>query len=66
MVKLSEIYEVIGTYIELHGDKNVISIGSGHGTEYEYVFNLYDTHNADGLKPCADEDRLYIPKEKSF
>lgn len=64
MAKLSEICRLIENYIELHGDKEVISIGSSHGTKYEYIFNLYDIHNGDGFNPYTGADQLYIPKEK--
>lgn len=65
MAKLSEIHRLIGNYIELHGDKDVTSIGSGHGTEYEYFFNLHDIYNGSvGLNPYAGADKLYIFREK--
>lgn len=66
MAKLSEIYRLIGNYIELYGDKDVTSIGSSNGLEYEYIFNLYDIYNGSiGLNPYTGADKLYILKEKS-
>lgn len=60
MAKLSEIHRLIENYVELHGDKDVISIGSSNGTEYEYIFNLYDIYNGDGYNPYTGADKLYI------
>lgn len=63
MAKLSEIYRLLGDYIELHGDKDVTSIASCHGSEYEYTFNLHDVHNRSiGWNPYTGADKLYIPK----
>lgn len=64
MVKLSEIHRLIGNYIELHGDKDITSIGSSNGTEYEYIFILHDIHNGDGWNPYTGADKLYITKKK--
>ncbi len=63
MAKLSEIYRLIGNYIELHGDKDVTSISTYCGSEYEYSFNLHDVYNDDiGWNPYTGADRLHIPR----
>lgn len=66
MVKLSEIYRLIGNYIELHGDKDVASIATHCGDpEYEYTLNLYDIHSGSiGTNPYTGADKLNIPKFK--
>lgn len=64
MVKLSEIYRLIGNYIELHGDKDVISIAThcGH-PEHVYTFNLCDIHYGSiGTNPYTGKDKLNICK----
>lgn len=62
MAKLSKIYRLIGNYIELHGDKDVTSIASCCGSEYEYIFNLHDIHNGSGWNPYTGADKLHIPQ----
>lgn len=65
MAKLSEIYRLIGNYIELHGDKDVTSIAThcGSGRHYEYTFNLYDTHEGKiSTRTFSGADTLSIPK----
>lgn len=65
MAKLSEIYRLIGNYIELHGDKDVISIAThcGSGRRYEYTFNLHNIHEGViSTKTFNGADTLNIPK----
>lgn len=62
MVKLSEIYGLIGNYLELYGDKDVTSIATCHGSEYEYVFHLHDIYNGSGWNPYTGAGELNIPK----
>ena len=63
MAKLSEIHRLIGNYIELHGDKDVTSIASCHGSEYEYIFNLHDIYNRNiRWNPYTGADKLHIPQ----
>ena len=40
MTKLSEIYEAIGDYLKMHGDKEVTSIATAGGSnrKIEYIF----------------------------
>ena len=67
MAKLSEIYRLIGNYMELHGDKDVTSIGTCCGSEYEYIFNLHNIYSGSiGSNPYSGTDTLNIPKVKSF
>lgn len=68
MVKLSEIYRLIGNYIELHGDKDVTSIATHCGrSEYKYTFNLHDIYSGSiGNNPYTGEDELNIPKTNPF
>ncbi len=66
MAKLSEIYRLIENYIELHGDKDVTSVASHCGSEYEYTFNLHDIYNGNiGWNPYTGADKLHIPRAKS-
>ena len=63
MAKLSEIHSLIGNYIELHGDIDVTSIATCHGSEYEYIFNLHDIYNGNiGWNPYTGADKLHIPQ----
>lgn len=63
MVKLSEMHRLIGNYLELHGDKDVTSIATCHGSEYEYILNLHDIYNENSMwNPYKGADELYISK----
>lgn len=65
MAKLSEIYRLIGNYIELNGDKDVTSISThcGSGRRYEYTFNLHNTHEGSiNTRTFSGADKLNIPK----
>lgn len=65
MAKLSDIYSIIGNYIQIHGDKDITSIASSNCLEYEYAFNLHDIYNGRiGLNPYTGADKLYIPRGK--
>ncbi len=65
MAKLSEIHKLIGDYLQLHGDKDVISIGTwGGATPYEYTFHLHDVHEG-GRGTCTGSDQLDIPRYPS-
>lgn len=64
MVKLSEIYRLIGNYLELHGDKDVTSISTWCATAPNaYTFNLHDIYDGPiGTNPYTGEDHFNIPK----
>lgn len=64
MAKLSVLYGLIGNYLELHGDKDVISIATWNGTtSNEYTLNLHDVHEGGiGENPYTGTDHLDIPK----
>lgn len=64
MAKLSDIYDAIGAYLKVKGDKDVTSIATWCGNkEYEYTFNLHDIHNGSaGTNPYKGEDEINIPK----
>ena len=46
MAKLSEIYHLIASYLELYGDKDVTSIATwgGSGSQNQYTFHLHDIY----------------------
>lgn len=63
MVKLSVMHRLIGNYLELHGDKDVTSVGTYCGSEYAYSIRLHDLHEGSiGSNPYTGADRLDIPK----
>ena len=42
MAKLSELHRLAGNYLELHGDKEITSIGTHNGSsDIEYTFARY-------------------------
>lgn len=64
MVKLSEMYRVIGNYLEIHGDKDVTSISSHCGSEFEYSLNLHDIHTGSiGTNPYTGEDKISFRRQ---
>lgn len=66
MAKLSELYRLAGNYLELHGDKEITSIGTCCGSsDTEYVLNLHDIYEGPiGMNPYRGSDKLNIPKER--
>lgn len=64
MAKLSTIYNLIGAYLAVKGDKDVTSIGSMHGnSEAEYVFHLDDIYEGRiELNLYSGRDEILIPK----
>lgn len=65
MVKLSEVHRLIGNYLELHGDKDVISVGTYCGSDYAYSLHLCDLYFGNiGHNPFTGRDTLNIPKQK--
>lgn len=65
MVKLSEVHRLIGNYLELHGDKDVIGVGTYCGSGYAYSIHLSDLYAGRiGNNPFTGRDVLNIPKQK--
>ena len=66
MAKLSELYRLVGNYLELHGDKEITSIGThmpSSGTEY--MLNLHDIYDGPiGMNPYRGSDKLNIPGKR--
>ena len=66
MVKLSEFHRLIGNYLELHGDKDVTSIGTYCGSEYAYSIHLHDLYEGSiGSNPYTGRDTLNNPKQRA-
>lgn len=67
MAKLSDIAKRIGMYLELHGDKDVESIATWHGSdELQFTFHLYDIYEGPcGSNPFTGKDHLDIPKNNT-
>lgn len=68
MAKLSELYRLAGNYLELHGDKEITSIGTWNGSsDIEYTLNLYDIYNGPiGMNPYRGSDQLNIPRKRKM
>ena len=67
MARLSEMHRLIGNYMELHGDKEVTSIGTpiGGSSGIDYVLHLCDIFDGPaGMNPYTGKDNLNIPNEK--
>lgn len=66
MAKLSILYEKIGEYLEMHGDKDVTSISTWCGSApIEYTLNLHDVYEGRvGGNPYAGEDKIDIPRSE--
>lgn len=65
MARLSEFHRLIGNYLELHGDKDVIGVGTYCGSEYDYSLRLCDVHEGSpGTNLFTGRDTLNIPKQK--
>lgn len=65
MAKLSEIYHLIASYLELYGDKDVTSIATwgGSGSQNQYTFHLHDIYEGSiGSNPYSGKDHIDIPK----
>lgn len=63
MAKLSEMYRLIGNYLELHGDKDITSIATWTGSPNEYTLNLHDVYEGKiGANPYTGGDHLNIPR----
>ena len=66
MAKLSQIVSKLQSYIDLHGDKDVTSIGTCCGSNVEYTFNLHDIHTGSvGTNPYAGADKIEIMKDNA-
>lgn len=65
MARLSEMYRLIGNYLELHGDKDVISVGTPCGSSPgAFRFHLYDVYDGSiGGNPYTGAAHLDIPKK---
>lgn len=65
MVRLSEMYHLIGMYLELHGDKDVTSISTCCGqSKNQYILNLHDIYAGPvGGNPFHGKDHIAIPNE---
>lgn len=65
MAKLSELYRLAGNYLELHGNKEIASIGTCCGSsDIEHILNLHDIYEGPiGMNPYWCSDKLNIPKE---
>lgn len=62
MAKLSAIYNEIGNYLRMHGDKEVTSIATWCAfAPQEYTFNLHDIYKGSiGTNPYTGEDKIDI------
>lgn len=66
MAKLSQIVKKLQSYLELHGDKDVTSIGTVCGSDVEYKFNLHDVYYGfAGSNPYTGEDTIEILRDCS-
>lgn len=66
MAKLSQIVNKLQAYIDLHGDKDVTSIGTCSGSGVEYTFNLHDIHTGSiGTNPYTGADKIEIMKDSA-
>lgn len=67
MAKLSEMVRQMQGFLELHGDRNVVSISSGFytGSVIQYVLNMHKIGAGPVEKnPYAGQaDHIYIPRE---
>ena len=65
MAKLSTIFNLIGSYLAVKGDKDVTSIGSVCGrSETEYILHLHDVFEGEiGYNPYTGKDEIFIPKK---
>ena len=65
MAKLSELYRLAGNYLELHGNKEITSIGTCNGSsDIEYILNFHDIFDGPiGMNPYRGSDKLNIPKK---
>ena len=65
MTKLSDMYKIIGSYLELHGDKQVTSIASHSvSSPFEYSFNLHDIPGNHITKLYTGRDRIDFNKSE--
>lgn len=66
MATLSELHRLAGNYLELHGDKEITSIGTWNTvSDLEYTLNLHDIFDGPtGHNPYSGADKLNIPRER--
>ena len=68
VARLSELYRIVGDYLELHGDKEIASIVSwAQETDEGYTLNLHDISDMPiGTKPYKYGDQLNIPEKEEL
>lgn len=64
MARLSYMKQMIESYLKVKGDKEVISIGTCHGGDDEYVLNLADIYQGYvGGNPYTGRDDIYLKRD---
>lgn len=63
MTTLQQMYNAIGAYLAVQGNKEVTSISTCQGSEDDYILNVHDIYDGlIGANPYSGRDKISLPK----